>query len=152
MALCCTLYWLYLSLDRLLNQSTWHPHNLYNTQTASRIIKKYFPTLAHMLSPGHDMLRCGEKPYEVMRQWVGQLRQTVPAVKICSPSLPAWSVSSEIPQEGESAATLISSLPQVSLPNQTQLRLASAWMSSIRLAAWWASQTSFSKLHYGFAI
>lgn len=50
---------------------------------------------------------------------VGQLRQTVPVVKIRSPSLLAWSISPKIPREGfsESAATLISSLPQVSPPN-----------------------------------
>lgn len=89
-----------------------------------------------------------------MRRWVGPLRQTVPAVKICSPSLLAWSVSPKMTQEGfsESAATLISSLPQVSPPNQTQPRLASAWMSFIRLAARRASQTPFSKPHYGFAL
>lgn len=64
----------------------------------------------------------------------------------------------KIPQElfSESAAILISYPPphthtQVLPPNQTQTCLPSAWMSSIRLAARWASQAPYSKLHYKVA-
>lgn len=105
----------------------------------------------------------GEKPYEVMRQRVGQLWQTVPAVKICSPSLLAWSVlhlkyHRNCSQSQQPYWFLTHTLPphththtQVLPPNQTQTCLPSAWMSSIRLAARWASQAPYSKLHYKVA-
>lgn len=95
----------------------------------------------------------GEQPHHVMRQRVGQLRQTAPAVKIspplsvCSPDLFLLKHHKRDSGSQQHRRFLLSL--KFPLPTTRQPHLASAWVSRIRFAARRnPSRNCFIALHY----